>query len=481
MPPKKSEAVAGSPLFKELCKSVAKETHNFTFACGGSIPIVPKLPENEFKLAPAVQKTDTVDDELEQGSTSQTRYGPRDPAADDFNEPPTRSTFSIPVDPDGTRTITPSKTVSLLHLEGGAADVYDESYRKATKLDPSRFSSTFNPYEVGIVDTIAQTLLPTLRHLQQTRTVKAELYKLNFYSAPSGKFKAHVDTPRSPDQFGSLVVCLPVPHKGGALEVRHKGKTVAFDWAAPDSNIKNASINWAAFYSDCEHEVLEVIEGHRLTLTYNLYIVRSNGFLGGYSPALDPTTLPPRGLYKTTSDLVHDPKLWKDGGHIGYHCSHIYPHTATTKLHCMVPDNLKGADMAMYSILRSLILKVSFRPAVPEEGMGHYPYDSDTEELGHGYHGHVGTEPVSLGANGKLKWEEWYGGQAGTGDDFDIWTGKRAKKAKNGDSTHYSYRKDLERVPSYLRYKDVHWLNEFGHKVTQVTYPAVKSDSCIPV
>jgi len=31
------------------------------------------------------------------------------------------------------------------------------------------------------------------------------------------------------------------------------------------------SIHWAAFYGDCEHEVLEVTSGYRITLTYNLY------------------------------------------------------------------------------------------------------------------------------------------------------------------------------------------------------------------
>jgi hypothetical protein len=43
---------------------------------------------------------------------------------------------------------------------------------------------------------------------------KAELYKLNVYSGPNGKFKAHVDTPRSKTQVGSLVVALPVEHTG---------------------------------------------------------------------------------------------------------------------------------------------------------------------------------------------------------------------------------------------------------------------------
>jgi hypothetical protein len=40
------------------------------------------------------------------------------------------------------------------------------------------------------------------------------MYKLNMYSAPSGKFKPHVDTPRNKDQIGSLVICLPLAHQG---------------------------------------------------------------------------------------------------------------------------------------------------------------------------------------------------------------------------------------------------------------------------
>jgi hypothetical protein len=35
------------------------------------------------------------------------------------------------------------------------------------------------------------------------------------------------DTPRSDDQFGSLVVCLPVPHTGGDLLIRHNRKIQA--------------------------------------------------------------------------------------------------------------------------------------------------------------------------------------------------------------------------------------------------------------
>ena len=92
--------------------------------------------------------------------------------------------------------------------------------------------------------------------------------------------------------MGSLVVCLPHPHTGnyatiswsprvefvltrdlspvagGQLAVRHQGRGLVYDWAAESTKDQ---IQWAAFFSDCEHEVLEVTEGHRITLTYNLH------------------------------------------------------------------------------------------------------------------------------------------------------------------------------------------------------------------
>ncbi|TGO65439.1 hypothetical protein BCON_0002g00210 [Botryotinia convoluta] len=56
-----------------------------------------------------------------------------------------------------------------------------------------------------------------LRDRRDHRGVLAEPYKLNIYSGPSGKFKAHVDTPRSMRQFVSPVVCLPCSHQGGVI------------------------------------------------------------------------------------------------------------------------------------------------------------------------------------------------------------------------------------------------------------------------
>lgn len=131
--------------------------------------------------------------------------------------------------------------------------------------------------------------------------------KLNFvqvYSAPSGKFKAHVDTPRSKHQIASLVVCLPSVHEGGQLVLRHEGRETIFDW----SGEKNRNtIQWAAFYSDCEHEVLEVTSGHRVTLTYNLY-----NTCWANTAWVDPEQVE---LYRSLKCVVEQPAFFKNGGY----------------------------------------------------------------------------------------------------------------------------------------------------------------------
>ena len=100
--------------------------------------------------------------------------------------------------------------------------------------------------------------------------IRAELYKMNIYTCPTGCFKAHVDTPCGGNMFGSLVVCLPSQFTGGSLVTRHQGQEVAYDWSSP-TNDPVQNIQWAAFFSDVEHEILPVTNGYRVTLTYNLY------------------------------------------------------------------------------------------------------------------------------------------------------------------------------------------------------------------
>jgi len=230
----------------------------------------------------------------------------------------------------------------------GGKTVFDDEYRLAKRMVPSEFCTDFDPYRLGIIDTISQLLSPA-----STGGVRAELYNLNVYSGPSGKFRAHVDTPRQDEfgnyQFATLVVALPSDFTGGKLIVRHHRHTVEFDW----SSSKN-EICWAALYCDCEHEIQEVTQGHRITLTYNLFV--SQGFC---SLVLDPQTLP---LYSNMKSLLESFKKER----FGIMCSHYYAHTEKHQTH-QLPDSLKGIDRAVYEICKSLGLNPTVLPVLVDD------------------------------------------------------------------------------------------------------------------
>jgi hypothetical protein len=65
--------------------------------------------------------------------------------------------------------------------------------------------------------------------------------------------------------IGSLVVCLPNPHEGGALAIRHQEQEQVFDFSKSDQ------VQWVAFFADCEHEIFTVTKGNRVVMTYNLF------------------------------------------------------------------------------------------------------------------------------------------------------------------------------------------------------------------
>ena len=108
--------------------------------------------------------------------------------------------------------------------------------------------------------------------------------------------------PRGQEMFGSLVVCLPSRFTGGALSVRHQSKELVCDgWSSNPAQ----KIQWAAFFSDVEHEVLPVADGYRVTLTYNLY---HSGKIGSASNA---TQSP---FYKELAAALGNPHFMREGG-----------------------------------------------------------------------------------------------------------------------------------------------------------------------
>ncbi|KAJ1556329.1 hypothetical protein HK405_001633 [Cladochytrium tenue] len=169
----------------------------------------------------------------------------------------------------------------------GGETIYDKSYRDASTLTPTSAFSVFHPASTAggeLLRTISEWMVPS-----PGMSLRAEFYRLNVYTA-GGHFGPHVDTPHSSNLVGSLVVWLPTPHDGGELVVRSRGtnaKETVFDWstdkaraamiAAPILQESDSGSNetgcvfWAAFFSDCEHEIRPVKDGFRITLVYNLY------------------------------------------------------------------------------------------------------------------------------------------------------------------------------------------------------------------
>lgn len=170
-----------------LAHGLAAEERKATFACGGKLPLDPTQNDNVI-----------------------VRFGPHG----------TGSKLSLPCkteDPAFQQLIAACNPASF-GLAG--KDVFDETYRKATKLNTDDFCTDFCPYTLGLLNIVNQLLVPSI---DEKRSVRAELYKLNVYSGPSGRFKAHVDTPRSEMQVGSLVVCLPSPFAGMTISIVQVG------------------------------------------------------------------------------------------------------------------------------------------------------------------------------------------------------------------------------------------------------------------
>ena len=218
----------------------------------------------------------------------------------------------------------------------GAQTVVDPAVRRASTVAPEQFAlpASFDLAATGILDKIRTTLVP------DASEVTAELYKINVYQT-GGHFAPHRDTPRGPTCFGSLLVSLPCAHAGGHLRVSHSGATHVFDFSAggssprhayygygPDAERKKAdalldhrppaSLQWAAFFGDAEHEVKPVTEGARLTLAY---ILRRDA---PPDPTCDILLSRSRAIADALRGALRDPSFLPRGGRIGFECRHLY-------------------------------------------------------------------------------------------------------------------------------------------------------------
>lgn len=144
----------------------------------------------------------------------------------------------------------------------GRETIVDTTVRKVWQLAPSQLDIGGKSWP----DTFERILLSVTEGLGCAgANVSAELYKLLVYDE-GAFFKAHRDAEKTEGMFGTLLIVLPSPHTGGELVLHHAGRKATIDLSGDEV----AEIKFAAFYSDCEHEVLPVTGGNRVCLVYNL-------------------------------------------------------------------------------------------------------------------------------------------------------------------------------------------------------------------
>ncbi len=210
----------------------------------------------------------------------------------------------------------------------GAETVLDTSVRDSWQIDATdvRLDGRAWPDSLAkIMDMVAAGLgLPAER-------LGAELYKLLVYR-PGGFFAEHRDTEKVPGMVATLSLSLPTPGAGGELVVRHAGRSATFGMAA----LEPSELLFAAFYSDCPHEVLPVRDGHRVSLVFNL-------FAG--SP--DDGLVPPE-YRKLTTQVAESLARWRDGGGVdklAWVLDHEYSEDGLSF------DTLKNKDAAVAKVL----------------------------------------------------------------------------------------------------------------------------------
>ena len=144
----------------------------------------------------------------------------------------------------------------------GPDTLVDTSVRDCWQIDSTRVRLSGKAWP----DTLAKILDAAAAGLGcPSDRLEARLYKLLVYEM-GGFFSPHRDTEKADGMIATLSISLPTMGDGGELIVRHRDREFTVDMNAGEPS----EIAFAAFYADCTHETRPVVEGHRLSLVFNL-------------------------------------------------------------------------------------------------------------------------------------------------------------------------------------------------------------------
>lgn len=206
----------------------------------------------------------------------------------------------------------------------------------------------FDPVTSGVLAIVERELSPY-------GSLTASLTDVVIYPE-GGHFVAHKDTPRSDRMLGTLVVGLPIPHEGGALELRRGEFEVALDWAnaSPDP----LTVSWGAFYGDVDHRVLPVTSGARVTLTYQVNVAGERS---------TPTDTPDAASRREALGRALEQALASKGDRLFIPCAHMVIAGKREKAGEPIPiTSLRGRDRHLAALLLDLDLElqIAVRPCL---------------------------------------------------------------------------------------------------------------------
>ncbi|WVW78634.1 hypothetical protein I302_100594 [Kwoniella bestiolae CBS 10118] len=234
----------------------------------------------------------------------------------------------------------------------GSELVYDQTYRQAHELKPPHFALTNDLLSAsGLLALLA-------KKLDYEVPLEGRINKLNAYTE-GGFFKTHKDTPQSQDHIGTLMICLPSPFSGGALVIRQNGSSITFDWG---KQTEDGSFAWGFLYSDCEHEILPVTSGTRITIAYDIFLGKNGN---DFKQSTFDTRLIP--IMKAFKEILK-PEFLPSGGSLAFGLTHGYPMSYGTQ-EAGLTARLKTSDAVLMAAINKLYLRWDY--------FGVYDYDRD--------------------------------------------------------------------------------------------------------
>eukprot|EP01006_Ploeotia_vitrea_P013524 TRINITY_DN35330_c1_g1_i1.p1 TRINITY_DN35330_c1_g1~~TRINITY_DN35330_c1_g1_i1.p1 ORF type:complete len:569 (-),score=50.51 TRINITY_DN35330_c1_g1_i1:36-1742(-) len=242
--------------------------------------------------------------------------------------------------------------------------VYDPKVRTATQIPRGRWKvdNTCRWYNLKDVGSLFGTYVDFKPH------------SINIYTE-NGHFTSHKDAVHSPGQIGTLVVPLPSKFTGGELVISYKGqqKTSTLGCGEPTRDPEHwlSGLQAVAFFSDCDHEVLPVTSGTRVTMTFDICVKardypRTADFSehiidGGHFCTLWDASGVKKELREVLQQILQDNNNPK---RISFLLGHQYALEQATS-----PTYLKGGDKFLFETIFDMFVN---KDNQPEENNTHY-------------------------------------------------------------------------------------------------------------